>query len=93
MYRTWRLPSLQMMQPIRLMWTLILTTSNAALSSRINEAFRKIDENSEGIAVAMAMGGLTLPVTKPLRWEHPQGGNATTFPPLRTWWFYMKQRL
>jgi hypothetical protein len=30
-------------------------------SDRINEAFRKIDLNTEGIAIAIAMGGLSLP--------------------------------
>jgi trimeric autotransporter adhesin len=33
-------------------------------SSQITQAFRKIDQNSEGIAVAMAMGGLSLPDNK-----------------------------
>ena len=39
------------------------TTSEAlnALSGQVNHAFKKIDENTEGIAVAMAMGGLALP--------------------------------
>jgi trimeric autotransporter adhesin len=31
---------------------------------QINEAFRKIDENTEGIAIAIAMGGLALPTNK-----------------------------
>jgi YadA-like membrane anchor domain len=35
-----------------------------ALNSEVNHAFQKIDENTEGIAVAMAMGGLTLPDSK-----------------------------
>jgi hypothetical protein len=35
-----------------------------ALSGQVNHAFQKIDENTEGIAVAMAMGGLTLPDSK-----------------------------
>ncbi|MGH6801780.1 MAG: YadA-like family protein, partial [Methyloceanibacter sp.] len=39
------------------------TTSYAlnALNGRVNQAFKEIDENTEGIAVAMAMGGLALP--------------------------------
>lgn len=38
--------------------------SSSALSSQISQAFKKIDENTEGIAIAMAMGGLTLPQSK-----------------------------
>ncbi|HXG78865.1 MAG TPA: hypothetical protein VNJ31_05975 [Methyloceanibacter sp.] len=34
------------------------------LNNRINQAFQRIDENTEGIAVAMAMGGIALPNTK-----------------------------
>jgi hypothetical protein len=30
-------------------------------TERINSAFQEIDKNTEGIAVAMAMGGLSLP--------------------------------
>jgi hypothetical protein len=37
---------------------------NALTNDRINQAFRQIDENTEGIAVAIAMGGLTLPQGK-----------------------------
>jgi hypothetical protein len=37
-----------------------LATTNA----QISQAFKKIDENTEGIAVAVAMGGLSLPDTK-----------------------------
>jgi hypothetical protein len=37
---------------------------NAITNDRINQAFRQIDENTEGIAVAIAMGGLTLPQGK-----------------------------
>ena len=33
-------------------------------TARINSAFREIDKNTEGIAVAMAMGGLSLPQGK-----------------------------
>jgi len=42
------------------------TTSEAlnALSGQVNRAFKEIDENTEGIAVAIAMGGLSLPDTK-----------------------------
>jgi hypothetical protein len=32
----------------------------------LNEAFQKIDAHTEGIAVAMSMGGLTLPTNKKL---------------------------
>jgi hypothetical protein len=41
-----------------------LGASNAALTERINAAFEEIDRNSEGIAVAIAMGGLALPSGK-----------------------------
>jgi hypothetical protein len=37
---------------------------NAMTNDRVNQAFRQIDENTEGIAVAIAMGGLTLPQGK-----------------------------
>ena len=36
------------------------------VASGFREAFQKIDANTEGIAVAMAMGGLTLPSNKKL---------------------------
>jgi len=35
-----------------------------SLNNQINQAFKKINENTEGIAVAMAMGGLALPDKK-----------------------------
>jgi hypothetical protein len=35
-----------------------------AVNARVNDAFRKIDQNTQGIAVAMAMGGLALPDSK-----------------------------
>ena len=41
-----------------------MTNEVGALNNRINDAFRKIDGNTEGIAVAMAMGGLALPDSK-----------------------------
>ena len=46
--------------------TFMGTTSSefATLNDRVNEAFKKIDGNTEGIAVAMAMSGLALPDSK-----------------------------
>ncbi len=41
-----------------------LGASNAALTERINSAFDEIDRNTEGIAVAIALGGLALPSGK-----------------------------
>lgn len=39
-------------------------TGDAALQSQVNQAFKSIDENTEGIAVAIAMGGIALPAGK-----------------------------
>ena len=36
----------------------------AKRDNRINGIFKKIDENTQGIAIAIAMGGLTLPANK-----------------------------
>ena len=36
----------------------------AAANMRINNAFKKIDENTEGVAVAIAMGGIAIPQGK-----------------------------
>lgn len=38
--------------------------SLSVTTAQISQAFKKIDENTEGIAVAIAMGGLVLPDTK-----------------------------
>jgi hypothetical protein len=35
-----------------------------AVQARLNDAFKRIDENSQGIAIAMAMGGVNLPSGK-----------------------------
>jgi hypothetical protein len=41
-----------------------LQSSESALNGRINEAFKRIDQNTQGIAIAIAMGGLTIPTNK-----------------------------
>lgn len=41
-----------------------LASSEQVLNGRINEAFKRIDQNTQGIAIAIAMGGLTLPNNK-----------------------------
>ena len=38
--------------------------ADLALNNRINDAFGEIDENTQGIAIAIAMGGLALPTDK-----------------------------
>jgi hypothetical protein len=38
-----------------------LADQYGAVNAQISQAFKKIDENTEGIAVAMAMGGVALP--------------------------------
>src|SRR5262249_21895492 len=40
------------------------TSALNSLNDRVNDAFRKIDQNTQGIAIAMAMGGLTMPANK-----------------------------
>ena len=41
-----------------------LATDGGAIFSSLNKAFRKIDENSQGIAIALAMGGISVPDSK-----------------------------
>jgi hypothetical protein len=41
-----------------------LATDGGFITSRINEAFRRIDENSQGVAIALAMGSIYIPPTK-----------------------------
>ena len=41
-----------------------LATDGGAITSQINQAFRRIDENSQGVAIALAMGGIYIPPTK-----------------------------
>ena len=38
--------------------------NKAYVDAGINSALKKIDENTQGIAIAIAMGGLTLPANK-----------------------------
>ena len=40
------------------------TSQIAALQQDVNTAFRRIDQASEGVAIALAMGGLALPTGK-----------------------------
>ena len=39
-------------------------TAVSGISTGLNQAFKKIDQNSQGIAIAMAMSGLTLSADK-----------------------------
>ena len=41
-----------------------LATDGGAIMSQINQAFRRIDENTQGIAIALAMGGIYVPESK-----------------------------
>jgi autotransporter adhesin len=41
-----------------------LATDGGAITSQINQAFKRLDENAQGIAIALAMGGIYVPESK-----------------------------